>query len=189
MRGAAGSFGITTSIEVTTFQAPSSATIFEYDWSLNVADASKALTAFQSFVQTNIPSQLGAEINLGRGSVAGTVSFSLIGGWYGPENDLNPVLTPLLRQLPKNPHVALHPGTYLASVTYLGDGSLDTSSPDIPDTFYAKSLMTPQNSPLSGDAITAFFQYLASEGFTSQTVSIALGIMIPFPFSQWRTLL
>ena len=172
MRGSAASFGITTSIEVNTFSAPPSATVFEYTWnSLDGADAANGIAAFQTFVQSNIPPQFGAEINLGRGSAPGTVYFSLVGGWYGPESELAGVLAPLLAQLPQNPQVTLVPGTYLSSVAYLGGGSLDTTKPDITDTFYAKSLMTPQSSPMSAEAINAFINYLANEGQSSTLVS------------------
>lgn len=149
---------------------PASATIFEYDWNLSIATASKAIASFQSFVQTNIPAQLGVEINLGRGSTSGTVSFSLTGGWYGAQSALNAVLAPLLAQLPKNPSVNLRPGTYMNSVAYLGGGSLSTTKADMTDTFYAKSMMTPASSPLSSAAINAFISYLANQGFTSNLV-------------------
>ncbi|GLB42538.1 putative oxygen-dependent FAD-linked oxidoreductase family protein [Lyophyllum shimeji] len=56
LRGAASSLGIATSLEVTTFPAPPSATIFQYTWDLNIASASQAIASFQSFVQIDIPS-------------------------------------------------------------------------------------------------------------------------------------
>ena len=126
---------------------------------------------FQTFVQSNIPPQFGAEINLGQGSAPGTVQFSLVGGWYGPKNQLAGVLSPLLARLPKNPQVTLVPGTYLNSVTFLAGGSLNTTKPDISDTFYAKSLTTPQNSPMLTRAMNAFINYLANEGQSSIMVS------------------
>ncbi|RDB16274.1 putative FAD-linked oxidoreductase YgaK [Hypsizygus marmoreus] len=170
LRGSAGSFGIVTSIEVTTFPAPPSATVFTYTWNLTVADTSKGIAAYQSFVQTDIPPQFGCEVNLFRGPASGTVTFSLTGGWYGPARGLNSTLAPLLRQMPRGPQITLNTGTYLNSVVDLAGGSLDTKSqPDSHDTFYAKSLITPENSPMSNTAIHAFADYLANEGFTSKT--------------------
>lgn len=64
-RGSAGSFGITTSIEVTTFPAPPSATVVEYQWDMSVPDAANGIAAFQSFVQTNIPPEFGADAYVG----------------------------------------------------------------------------------------------------------------------------
>lgn len=171
MRGSGGSFGITTSIEVTTYPAPPSSTVFEYSWNLNVADTSKGIAVFQSFAQTNLSPQFGAEIDLGRGSSLGTVSFTFTGGWYGPARDFNATIAPLLAKMPKGPKVTLTVGTYLNSVAYLAGGSLDTQSkPDGHDTFYAKSLMTPESSPMSTAALNAFARYLGNEGYTSKTV-------------------
>lgn len=171
MRGSAGSFGITTSVQVKTFPAPSSSTAFEYHWDLNVADATKGISAFQSFVQTNIPVEFGAEINLGRGSASGRVSLTVTGGWYGPAGKLNATIAPLLSQLPPNPQTTLNVGTYINSVQFFaGSQPLDTTQmPDRHDTFYAKSLMTPQSSPMSSAAINAFMNYLAYQGFVSTT--------------------
>jgi hypothetical protein len=173
MRGSGGSFGITTSIEAKTFPAPPSATVFTYEWTLDVAGTAKGIGAFQSFVQTNISPQLGGEINLFRGSKAGTVVFSLTGGWYGPAKDLNATIAPLLKQMPSGPKITQSPGSYINSVANLAGGSLDTrSTPDGHDTFYAKSLMTPEASPMSSAALTAFAHYLANEGFASKTVRL-----------------
>lgn len=121
-------------------------------------------------MESNIPPQFGAEINLGRGSASGTVHFSLTGGWYGAKEDLNGVLSPLLAQLPGDRKENLKTGTYLSSVAVLGGDSLDTTKPDTTDTFYAKSLMTPQSSPMSKKAINAFLRYLANQGYSSALV-------------------
>ncbi|GLB42541.1 putative oxygen-dependent FAD-linked oxidoreductase family protein [Lyophyllum shimeji] len=170
LRGSASSFGITTSIEVTTFAAPPSATIFQYAWDLNVTAAANGIAAFQSFVQTNIPPHFGGEINLVRGPTAGTVTFTLLGGWYAPVDGLNATLAPFMRQMPRAPRTTVQTGTYLDSAVVLAGGSLDTKSkPDGHDTFYAKSLMTPEGSPISHGAIVAFVTYLAKQGFASKT--------------------
>ncbi|KAF8069865.1 glucooligosaccharide oxidase [Lyophyllum atratum] len=170
LRGSAGSFGIATSYEFKTFPAPPSATVFEYAWNLNASATAKGISAFQSFVQTNIPPQFGAEINFGKGSGSGFVSFTLTGGWYGPPQDLKAVLAPFLRQMPPKPKTKLNVGSYLNSVTALAGGSLDTkSAPDTHDTFYVKSLMTPASSPMSKAAILALSRYLAIQGYASKT--------------------
>jgi hypothetical protein len=150
--------------------------VFQYQYDLSVAEASKGIDAFQSFVQTNIPQEFGAEINLGKGSAAGRVSFTIVGGWYAPPSKLNATIAPLLAQLPNNPKVTLDVGTYINSVQVLaGSQSLNTTTaPDVHDTFYAKSLMTPASSPMSTAAITAFMNYLANEGFASTTVCIII---------------
>ncbi|KAG6915728.1 hypothetical protein DXG01_010250 [Tephrocybe rancida] len=170
LRGSASSFGVTTSIEVKTFPAPPSATIFQYEWDLDANATAQGIEAFQSFVQTDIPPYLGGEINFSRGPTAGTVTFSLLGGWYAPVEGLNATLAPLLSQLPDNPRATLQTGSYLNSVTILAGEPLDTKShPDTHDTFYAKSLMTPESSPISKKAILAYATYMANEGFASKT--------------------
>ncbi|KAF8874587.1 glucooligosaccharide oxidase [Infundibulicybe gibba] len=146
MRGLAGSFGITTAIEVTTFEAP----------------------------PTNIPPQLGGELIAAKGSVRGNITFGLSGGWYGPSAQLNATLAPYLSSLPPPQIIILRPGTYIESVANLG-GVLDTTAldtttaPDKNDTFYAKSLMTPEKSPMSNSALHAFASYMANECFDSNT--------------------
>jgi hypothetical protein len=197
MRGSAGSFGITTSITVKTFPAPPSATIFQYGWDMSVTDASNGIATFQSFVQTNIPPEFGAEINLGRGSASGKVSFQLVGGWYGAANKLDATIAPLLAKLPTNPQTSVNPGSYINSVQLLvGGQSLDTTlAPDRNDTFYAKSLMTPESSPMSPAAIQAFISYLANEGFSSTMVcgihsltgrTVPDGLFFSNGFAKWH---
>lgn len=169
MRGSGGSFGIVTSYEFRTFPAPQSSTVFEYTWDLNITATAQGISAFQAFVQTNIPPEFGAEINFSKGSRSGMVSTTLAGGWYGPAQGLQPVLAPFLRQMPPNPKKTLTVGSYLQSVAVLAGGSLSTKVADTHDTFYVKSLMTPQNSPMSMAAIQSLSSYLAIQGFASQT--------------------
>jgi len=116
---------------VKTFPTPPSATVFQYKWiNLDAADAANGIAAFQTFVQIDIPPEFGGEINLFQSSAPGTMSYELLGGWYGPESELAGVLSPLLARLPKNPQATLVTGTYLNSVTYLSGGSLDTTQPN-----------------------------------------------------------
>ncbi|KAG5641033.1 hypothetical protein DXG03_006314, partial [Asterophora parasitica] len=171
LRGSAGSFGITTFIEVTTFPSPASATAFQYDWDLNATSAASGLSAFQSFVQSsNLPSHFGAVANLWKGSKPDSLTFSISGAWYAPVQALNATLAPLLRYMPK-PRTSFKTGSYLDITAFLSDGSLDTKSkPDSQDTFYAKSLMTPEKSPISDTALQAFTRYMVDKGNPSPLV-------------------
>ncbi|KAK0499698.1 glucooligosaccharide oxidase [Armillaria luteobubalina] len=172
MRGAASSFGIITSINVKTFAAPSFATIFEYDWQLDYSTAAAALSKFQAFALTDIPSELGAEINIGRGNTEGTVYFGLVGGWYGESRDaLQSALAPFLASMPWASVQYSGDGTYIGTIEALGSGVVNTkvAGPDSTDTFYAKSLMTPEGQPMTLDALTAFTKYLAYDGYASNT--------------------
>ncbi|KAJ6526248.1 glucooligosaccharide oxidase [Mycena vulgaris] len=167
MRGAGPSFGITTSIEFTVYPAPASVIVFQYNWHLDVAMAATALGTFQKFVQQpNLPSEFGADLLLTRGGVAGNAA------WHGDPSLLNGTVAPFLATMPPLNAVTFTPGNWIESVSFLaGPGStLNTSTaPDYTDAFYAKSLMTPQASPMSEAARTSFMHHLAYEGFTSNT--------------------
>ncbi|KAF7289487.1 Glucooligosaccharide oxidase [Mycena chlorophos] len=171
IRGASPSFGIVTSIEVSTFAAPSSATVFEYNWNkLNVSAASNAISALQTYAATNIPAELGLELVFGAGPSKNTVYMGLTGAYYGT-GDYSTILAPYLAKLPKPSSKDITPGSYINSVATLGaPDSLNTSSkPDDTDTFYTKSIMTPEGSPMSAAAISAFVKYMANQGYTSDT--------------------
>ena len=164
--------GVVTSIYAKTFAAPASATVFQYTWDLSAAEAAEATEQFQNYVQTDIPQEIAAEIVLSKGSSEGRVSFGLTGGWYAPAEQFDAVIAPLLYNLPTPSKKTITPGTYIESVQNLGGlGRLDTSGiADTHDTFYAKSLMTPEASPMTLDALNAFMSYLGSAGFTADTV-------------------
>ncbi|KAF8633808.1 hypothetical protein AX15_001249 [Amanita polypyramis BW_CC] len=166
MRGAAPSFGITTAINVQTKPAPSSTTVFQYQWNMKPLEAAKAALAFQQYVETNIPTQFGAELVFGKGNALGELSFGLTGGWYGPENQFNAVIAPYLAKVRQPDSTKFKVGSYIESVEYLGGlGTLDTSSPDSSDTFYVKSLITPTASLIPEAAFYAFMKYIANQGF------------------------
>ncbi|KAL0057742.1 hypothetical protein AAF712_015607 [Marasmius tenuissimus] len=173
LRGAAPSFGITTSIEVETFSVPTYSIIFSYTWDLDAQTASQALLDFQTFATntTDLPLEFGGGLTFSKGSTQGKVGFTLIGGWYGSQGGkLDEVLAPLLGKMPKpTTSDRLGNGTYIDSVKELG-GGLDTSkAEDTTDTFYARSLMTPVGEPLSADAARAFTKYLSEPGWKSDT--------------------
>ncbi|KAJ7042761.1 glucooligosaccharide oxidase [Mycena alexandri] len=171
MRGAGPSFAITTSIKFSVYPAPASVIIFQYNWQLDVEKAATALDTFQTFVvEPNLPPEFGAEIVLTRGAIAGNVSWGLTGAWHGDPSLLNGTVAPFLAAMPPLHGVTFTPGNWIESVTVLAGSTLNTSSaPDYTDTFYAKSLMTPEASPMSHAARTSFMKNLAYEGFASNT--------------------
>lgn len=145
-------------------------TIFQYNWHLDVEGAANALGIFQDFVQTNIPAELGAELVLTKGAVEGNVTFGLSGAWHGPLSRLNATVASFLKAMPPLNAVTLFTGNWIESVENLGGGSVNTTGPDNTDTFYAKSLMTPEASPMSPAARKGFMSWLAHEGFNVQNV-------------------
>jgi len=189
LRGSSGSFGIVTSLQVETFAAPPSATVFQYSWDLSAADAASAAEQFQDYVVTNIPQELGPQLAVRKGSSSGRVSLGVNGGWYGPADQFDNVIAPLLSKLPPPSNETLTPGTYINSVEVLGGiGRLNTTDiPNTHDTFYAKSIMTPEASPMSSAALNAFMSYAGDAGFTADTVCCYLShdvyhkaLLIPF---------
>jgi len=146
MRGAGSSFGIATKFTLQTFEVPEYSIMIDYNWNLNSSAAAAGLIAFQEFSLGDIPTYYGGEITMSRGDNKGEINFRLVGGWYGPEDELAGFLQPFLDQLPE-PYSAELPGdgTYIGSVVALG-GPLDTTvKPDVTDTFYTKSLITSES--------------------------------------------
>ncbi|KAJ6529330.1 glucooligosaccharide oxidase [Mycena capillaripes] len=172
IRGASPSFGIVVSIEVQTFPAPPSASVFHYTWNnLDITTASTGISSFQTFAATNIPPEFGAELVFSSGDSSRRVNFELTGAYYGDANKLNAILAPYLKMLPKPSGTTITPGPYIHSVAVLASpDALNTSTKaDGSDTFYTKSLMTPTSVPMSKAAITAFVTYMATQGFSSNT--------------------
>lgn len=93
------------------------------------------------------------------------------GVWYGPANGFDATLKPLLDILPKPSWSNKDVGDYLNSLESLGEGSIGVTKPEPKDTFYAKSLLTPENKPLNAEAQKPFITYLAQTGFDAKVVS------------------
>ncbi|KAF5365881.1 hypothetical protein D9757_011047 [Collybiopsis confluens] len=172
LKGAAPSFAITTSIEVNTFAAPSYAIVMEYTWeNMDYKTAGKAMYSFQNFSLSGPAAPFAGELVLGRGSRQGSVTFGFTAAWYGKKGSAIPTIQPWLDVMPTPSSSKLvGNGSYIDSVSQLSESPLDTSSgPDATDTFYAKSIMTPEGDPMTLEACTSFMQYLSTKGFSSNT--------------------
>ncbi|KAJ7100765.1 hypothetical protein B0H15DRAFT_919919 [Mycena belliarum] len=135
-----------------------------------IPTTSTSIAAFQKFASTNIPPEFGAELVFGKGPSSGKVSFGLTGAYYSNPTALNSILAPYLKALPKVSSNTTMLGSYINSVAVLSGSPLNTSTaPDGSDTFYTKSLMTPEGAPMSSAAITVFVTYMAKQGFSSKT--------------------
>ncbi|KAF8633802.1 hypothetical protein AX15_001244 [Amanita polypyramis BW_CC] len=166
MRGAGPSFGIATSVTYNAKPIPSSTSIFQYQWNMNPSDAVKAVSEFQKYVQTNISEKLGSQLLFSKGKMLGELSFGLRVAWYGPADQFDAVIKPYLDKVRPFDSKTCFVGSYIGSVEYLGGlGTLNISAPDSTDTFYAKSLITPNTSLISDQAFNAFTKYTANEGF------------------------
>ncbi|KAK1223403.1 hypothetical protein PQX77_013720 [Marasmius sp. AFHP31] len=179
MRGAAPSFGITTSITFKTYPIP------------NEAYLTRVVTTLQAFVtssESNIPPELSLYLSLGKPK-EGRVYAEITGGWYGSQDAFDNLFDPFLRGLQSEEGVHVPPpekrrfdgdGTYIGALKANAyRGSLDTTKPEPGKPFYAKSLTVPESEPLEQRAVMAFAEYLAEEG-NSLDVSEGLNWFILF---------
>ncbi|THV05859.1 glucooligosaccharide oxidase [Dendrothele bispora CBS 962.96] len=176
IRGASPSFGIVTSIKFHTHPIPSGGTHFALFWDMDIATATSTFASFQSFaLSPSLPTTFGGEIGVLKGSAHGRVTILFFGSYFGSSDqaEFNRTVEPFLSGLPE-PDV--HLGSMLVSGTWvevleaaaLPTGNLSTiGRKDSNDTFYAKSLMTPQDVPLTMEAIGDMMEYLGTTGFES----------------------
>ncbi|KAG7452930.1 glucooligosaccharide oxidase [Guyanagaster necrorhizus] len=171
IRGSASSFGIVTYYEFSTVAVPEEGTYFVYDWNVSVAEASTFLTSLQGYVQSGIPSTLGIELRLLRGNIAGNLSITLDGAYFGSHDSFTKTIKPYLDALVPPGLTTITQGNWIETVAALTYGTLNTSTQaPINDTFYAKSLLTPEDSPLSKVAVDALMSYLDTAGFRTTDV-------------------
>lgn len=156
MRGSAPSFGIATSIRVKTFPVPPSVTVFSYSWNMSAVEVTSSLSSFQDFAYTNIPSELGILLTFNRGLHSGQLSLSLIGAWWGPDDYFNKTISPLLQGFPRNYEPLVLQGTYIQSIERLGYQVINDNV--TAENLYLKSILTPEQSPMTNKAIAAFVQ-------------------------------
>ncbi|PPR06414.1 hypothetical protein CVT24_002553, partial [Panaeolus cyanescens] len=173
LRGASSSFGIVTSMTASTFPAPPSVTSFLYVWDVTIEQATTSVLTYQGFaLSPSTPSNLGLYLVLTKGSQEGKVGMWIMGAYYGPPSNFNSTLAPLLCTFPETNNKTVSETTYIKSVEILGFmGRLNTTQlPDEPNTFYAKSLMTPEGSPMTREMVEAWMKYLGKQGFSADTV-------------------
>ncbi|EGF97193.1 uncharacterized protein MELLADRAFT_79848 [Melampsora larici-populina 98AG31] len=173
LRGAGASYGVVTSMKFRTYAAPSHPTKFDIQWDFDPNGFANALIKFQTFCRSNLPAELGVEADLGRGSQSGRLNFALYGVWYGDSSKFPAVIQPFLNVMPAPRKRTVKKSNWLTILQGLaGSQALSTSGVDLSaehDTFYAKSLTTPQSAPMSNSSIQAFSKYLSSEGWKTDT--------------------
>ncbi|EAU90814.2 hypothetical protein CC1G_09291 [Coprinopsis cinerea okayama7 len=164
--------GIVVSTTVRTFAVPPSATIFSVSYpNLGISQATTALLHYQRWSRRpDIPKAIGLQAVLTRGSESGKVGFGFSGGWYAPVSsdglDLNRTLKPLVDGIGVEPtRVNFDSGDYVHSAENLAGGSLDTTQPGGRDTFYAKSLVIPEDEGLREGTVREFVTVFATQGF------------------------
>ncbi|KAK4051717.1 hypothetical protein OIO90_004667 [Microbotryomycetes sp. JL221] len=162
LAGSASSFGIVTAYHVKTFDAPSQAVMFKYNYNgASVQTLTKAFFAFQSWGLTKAPGSLGIAAVMSPGG-----NLELSGVQYGVSRDqFNSVISSLTSTLPAGYDSDVHETDWIGSLKELANGqNLDTTGQQSNrDTFFAKSLMTPSDKPLTEQALTSFFNFLSNK--------------------------
>ena len=173
VRGSGASFGIVTSFVFATEPVPPlGGTTFQFTWDLPPAEASSALASFQDFVTGDMPSTLGGEIVLMRGSAHGNVSFQFFGvHWDDPET-FEDTVSPFVSQFRTPDNTTMTQGDWMTVLKAWVYGDMDTATGVHPhDNFYAKSVMVPEATGLSQASMDAFIEYLATDGYDTELVS------------------
>ncbi|KAL0576787.1 hypothetical protein V5O48_005195 [Marasmius crinis-equi] len=172
VRGSSASFGIVTSLTMNTFAVPPLGTFFQYAWDMDVDQATQAFVSFQKFATDSaLPNTFGGELGVLKGNAKGRVTVVLLGSHYGTVEEFNRTVDPFFSTQPSPNSATVTSGTWIEVVTAGAAGSLNTTGVEMPrDTFYAKSLMTPEDGPLLTEvAMNAMMKYLAEDGFDSNT--------------------
>jgi len=177
IRGAAPSYGITTSIDFQTYEVPNVATAFQYEWIINsTSEATQALISFQTYVLSpSLPAEIGFDFALLAGPEQGTLTMYLFGAFFGDKDSFEGIIAPFIDTMPSNfAIVNVTEGTWLETLATLALGPFDTSTSPIPirDTMYAKSLITPMDEPLTEEAIGALMNYLTNDAFGFEGVCL-----------------
>ncbi|KAL7267896.1 hypothetical protein RUND412_009501, partial [Rhizina undulata] len=169
LRGAGPSFAIITEFKLHTYPAPEHNFWWFYQYTFTPSTAAKAFLACQTF-GAKAPKELGFGIVLNRNG-----SFRIRGMYYGLEAQYKPIIAPLLKTLQElnggKPPVDMVEKDYewLPSLVLLSDSTeLNRTTKPFEyqehDTFFVKSLVTPESQPLTKDALVNFFNYLQTHG-------------------------
>ncbi|KAL0949120.1 hypothetical protein HGRIS_009205 [Hohenbuehelia grisea] len=170
IRGAAPSFGIVTEYRYKTYPAPPSNIIFTYSYTVSPTTASSIFSAYQDFAKASAPPTLGLQASIGTPKSGNKVSIALTGVFYGSKADFNTAINPLLAKVPQPQSTNIKTYGWLDSLQVLGGQGLNTTIiPDGSDTFFAKSLMVPQETPMTQASIKSFFDYIGNQGASSDT--------------------
>ncbi|KAL8290576.1 hypothetical protein RQP46_002834 [Phenoliferia psychrophenolica] len=165
LRGAAQSFGIITTFHFDTFAAPQVAVNFAYSWYGVSADTAASLfSSWQGWVAESAPADLGVSFTIGAG-----ISCEISGVYYGSSDAFHDVFDSFIDSTPTGYSQSVKELSWIDSLAALaGSQKLNTTGvSDSRDDFSAKSLMTPEATLISDEALGAFFGYLSSSNTTT----------------------
>lgn len=144
---------------------------------MDIPTASEAFIQYQEWALSGaIPPEFGGELIIEKGLEYGQVAFGFIGNYFGPAENFSATIAPFFNTLPTGDTMILAnvtQGTWIEVLAAIAVGDLNTTTqPESKDTYYAKSLMAPQDLPLTNASMTALITYLAQEGFNNSDVSV-----------------
>jgi hypothetical protein len=162
-----------TSYNFRTHAIPTAATGFTYGWNLDTNASISIFEEYQNFVTSpKLPANVGFDFGILPGASKGSLLIFLLGEFYGPVADFNKTMAPFWAAVPTPDIANVTSGTWIEAMEAVAVGPFNTSSaPVMRDAFYAKSLMTPQSTPISKPAIRDLITFCANEAFGFNGVS------------------
>ncbi|KAF8463457.1 hypothetical protein BDZ91DRAFT_306170 [Kalaharituber pfeilii] len=164
LRGAGSSYGIVTYFKLITKPAPSVATYYQYNYyHPSITIKTQVIMAMQEFGATLAPKELALRLFFDN------ETFQVYGVYWGPKSGWKKAIAPLLTRLPIAGRVPTAPGEekqWLPTLVHLNNGG-QLEQPleyDMHATFFAKSIVTPEDDLLDFNTVKNFFTYLATVG-------------------------
>lgn len=162
LRGAADSIGIITTFYFRTHPAPTS--ILNWGYTIPIANPSVAAAAF-SHIQSFALNTSIVDDRIGFGVTPSPSSWFINGTYRGDKATFEAKIAPaLLHTLPKPSSSSLKSLSWLASLADLWGSPLPQplSGYNAHDTFYAKSVLVPEATPLNDSALLSYFTYISN---------------------------
>jgi len=164
LRGAGSSYGIVTQFKLKTYTAPTVATYYQYNYySPSLTIKTNTILAMQEFGLNFAPKELALRL------FHNNETFQVYGVYWGPKSQWETAIAPLLSRLPIAGRVPTVPGEemlWLDTLVRLNNGG-ELPQPlnyDTHETFFAKSIVTPENDLLDAATLNNFFTYLTTTG-------------------------
>lgn len=175
LRGAADSFGIVHTFYFQTYAAPKSVVNFNYFFNLmNTSAGATPEDTAKAFLHIQAVAQNASVIDRRNswGMYIDRSTFQVRGVYNGTTNDTSykAFITELLRGLPTPINSNVTNLSWMENNIALGGNPDSTFNPPAPhtagsnDTFYAKSVVVPEDSPLTEAALVNYFTYLFEKG-------------------------
>ncbi|KAI0728987.1 berberine and berberine like-domain-containing protein, partial [Fomitopsis betulina] len=149
-------------------------TFFSYAWSLPLEQAIEGISTYQNFsFSESVPKEIGFELDLMKGTNKGEVTLNLVGSYYGSPDEFTVIVQPFLDAMPNQTSPAqFNVTSWLDNLVLLAGAPLASTPASVAtenNTFYAKSLTTPSDQPMSQEAIAALASWMSVEGWYTET--------------------